>query len=309
MNLTTAIEIYGYGTHEGVLKEWDTRGRGRAAIPGGEVGARYHHEGDFWDTSPGSRANPIDCGNNLKRAAKLIFEGKHVRLNQPDQVTTLIAIMKKDAAIFHSEGKPIPNFNIADISIKNRNLFAMDNIGIPRVNMPQLAGWVDPGSPASKRLPEGASPTDEVDMAPEFIQELQNSGVGVHEETVQASHLRSTQQELDGYKAASIAERMEAGTLSKAPIFVTRDNYILDGHHRWAGAIVEDAKNNRFGDLSMQVYKLDIDIGTALTRALDFQHRWGISKAKLSTAPKEEWLPGVQSMSIAAAMKLYCGEE
>ena len=33
MNLAATISVYGYGTSEGVVKEWDTRGRGRKAPP------------------------------------------------------------------------------------------------------------------------------------------------------------------------------------------------------------------------------------------------------------------------------------
>lgn len=45
MNLASTLSVYGYGTHEGVEKEWDTRGRGRKTAPVVEKGGNevfYH---------------------------------------------------------------------------------------------------------------------------------------------------------------------------------------------------------------------------------------------------------------------------
>lgn len=303
MNLAATISLYAYGTSEGVRKEWDTRGR-RPVFPGGEEAAEFHNEAEWLDKSPGSRSNPIDVGDNIKRAAKLIAENKHVTINQPNEVVTLIDKIKKDAAIFHDEGKPLPDWNLADISIKGKNLFARDNVGIPRVDMPQLAGRVDPGSPAAALLPKDAGPLAEVDLAPQFIKELQDAGIGVKELSIPASQLRSTQEQLDGMKVAGIAGAIAAGKIPPSPIFVTRDNYIIDGHHRWAAQIVLDAKNNREGDIQMPVHQLNIDIGTALTLATAFQKRWGISKTKVSGGNKEEWLPDeVQAYGTSEGVK------
>jgi hypothetical protein len=80
---------------------------------------------------------------------------------------------------------------------------------------------------------------------------------------------------------------MEAGQVRKTRVTITRDNYVLDGHHRWAATIVQDAKDNKIGDLQIEVVVMDLDIGTALSRSRDFQKRMGISSA---TMKKREYV-------------------
>jgi hypothetical protein len=74
--------------------------------------------------------------------------------------------------------------------------------------------------------------------------------------------------ELDGPKVVGIAGAMEAGKVPEAPIFVTRDGYIIDGHHRWAANVVRDLRDGQIGNeadnIQMPVRELDMDIGAAL---------------------------------------------
>jgi predicted ABC-type ATPase len=51
MNLASAIELYGYGTSEGVTRAWDTRGRGRALRSGESTEDHYRNkETKLWDS-------------------------------------------------------------------------------------------------------------------------------------------------------------------------------------------------------------------------------------------------------------------
>jgi hypothetical protein len=256
---------------------WTSDGSSGGSSEGeGSYAASYHNEADFQSTEPGSRSNPIACGDDIGKAQQLISEGKHVTLNQPDQIASLVEKMKTEGDAAKAAGKPVPNWNIADVSVPGTNLFAQENLGIPRVNMPQFSGLAEPGSRAAALLPKGADiKTAQIDVSSQFIKSLEDEGIKSTDETVLASHLRATQGELDGWKVGSIAARIQAGQLPEAPIFVTKDNYILDGHHRWAAIIVNDVRS-KFGTTTMPVHRLNIDIGTALTKSMDFQKEWGI---------------------------------
>lgn len=224
----------------------------------------------------GSRTNPVDCGDDIEKAAKLISQGKHVSLNQPDEVSTLVEKIRTEAQEAIAKGENPPTWNIADISIKGTNLFAVDNLEIPRIEMPQFAGTVVPGSKAAALLPDNAPRTAEVDLTTEFLTEMHEQGIKSEDVSVLASHLRATQNELDGAKVGGIAHAMDEGKVREAAIVVTRDNYILDGHHRWAANIVRASKANSLDTLRMPVHRLDMDIGTALTKAKDFTKSWGL---------------------------------
>jgi hypothetical protein len=226
---------------------------------------------------PGSRSNPIACGKDLEKAQRLIGEGKHVTLDQPDEIATLVEKMKAEGDAAKAAGKTVPNWNLAAVSVPGTNLFAQDNLGIPRVDMPQLSGSPAPGSLAAALLPKSADlKTAYVDLAPQFIRSLEDEGITSTDETVLASHLRASQGELDGWKVSGMAASLQSGKLTEAPIFVTKDNYVLDGHHRWAATIVNDVRS-KYGTTTMPVHRLNVDIGTALTKAVDFQNKWGIA--------------------------------
>ena len=59
-------------------------------------------------------------------------------------------------------------------------------------------------------------------------------------------------------------------------IYVTRDGYVVDGHHRWAAKMALDLEDGKLGDVSMGVKVIDADIGYALDLAIGFTKMAGI---------------------------------
>jgi hypothetical protein len=53
-------------------------------------------------------------------------------------------------------------------------------------------------------------------------------------------------------------------------LIVSRDNYILDGHHHWAAQIGVDAKDNKLGDIKTKIIRVDIGIIDLLKAAEQF---------------------------------------
>lgn len=65
---------------------------------------------------------------------------------------------------------------------------------------------------------------------------LKANGVHLKKETVKADTLKATQRNFNQDKILGMAAKYH--TLSKAkPILVSADNYVIDGHHRWLGAL------------------------------------------------------------------------
>ena len=82
--------------------------------------------------------------------------------------------------------------------------------------------------------------------------------------------------QLDGPKVAGMSGAMREGKIPDAPIFVTKDGYILDGHHRWAAKVAMDLDDGKTGDINMPVDVIDIEIGEAIDLANAFTKKMGI---------------------------------
>lgn len=115
------------------------------------------------------------------------------------------------------------------------------NLGIERKDMPQLKDDVIPG----------------------FLKSFQDQGVSVTKGTMKVGQLKATQKEINAEKVTGMAAAKRRGEYDpgKAPIIVSKDGYVLDGHHRWAAMLHDDPGNE------MRVYKVDTDIKTLLKAA------------------------------------------
>lgn len=115
------------------------------------------------------------------------------------------------------------------------------NLGIERKDMPQLPDDVIPG----------------------FLQEFQDKGISVTKGTMKVGQLKATQKEINADKVQGMAQAKREGKYDpgKQPIIVSKDGYVLDGHHRWAAMLHDDPSNE------MRVYKVDTDIRTLLKAA------------------------------------------
>jgi 8-oxo-dGTP pyrophosphatase MutT (NUDIX family) len=225
----------------------------------------------------GTPADPIDVEGNIDRAVRLLAEHKSVRLNQPDEVTLITAKISQLADDYKKRGGHLPTIDFGNLTIRGTNLFTAETQGIPRIKMPQLGGIADkPGTPAAYQFGVGHY----ADMVDDFKKKLHDDGIPTHDETVPANHLRATQDQIDGGKVASLARAWQSGNafvrgMMSEPIWVTRDNYVIDGHHRWAAAMVLDAAAGNLA-APIEVRKIDMDIGAAIPYANQFAADMGL---------------------------------
>lgn len=131
------------------------------------------------------------------------------------------------------------------------------NLGIPRSEMPQLPD----------------------DVIPKFLQQYQARGIKVTKQTRKVGELKATQREINADKAQGMAAAYKEGSYdpSKKPIIVSKDGYVLDGHHRWASMLLLDPGN------TMRTYQVDVPIQQLLKDANGFE---GVSQADFS-APSD----------------------
>lgn len=186
--------------------------------------------------------------NNVEDAARALYEGREVVLAQPRQVSTLIEHLGRVSAQMVKMGGKAPVFDLCKVSVEGTNLFCAESKGIPRVKMPQF----------------------DREKTKEFRKMLLKKGYRIDKLEERASYLKATQDQLNGAKVALNAKRIESGDKKLPRLVVSRDNYILDGHHKWAAVLGLDAKNGRLGDKKMKIARVDIDIITLLKEAEEF---------------------------------------
>lgn len=218
-------------------------------------------------------------------AARLVHEGKVVEVPRTKDVVTLIERLGYLAQQAKEAGKEAKTFDLCQISVADTNMFCAESLrsaefpeGVPRIKMPQLGGQPVPGSEADK-LPRNPWDKTEVDGSEAFRKYLTGElKLGVTSEKIEASALKASQAELIGPKVAKMMNDASFDP-AKNPIFISRDNYVIDGHHRWAAVAGRDAQDNKFGDIKMNAFRIDAPISEVLHIANKWSEKFGIKPA------------------------------
>lgn len=218
-----------------------------------------------------------DKSEKARSALNRLKSGKKVTVSEENLEGFLARLQ---AAIKESEktSGSTPNVNLCQITVPGTNLFCGENKGVPRNQMPQLGGKPRKGSEAAKlpkiTWPDGTG-SGEVDGTQQFISHLKDSGIKVSSDAVLASSLKASQNELVGAKVVGIKNNPDFDP-GAGEIFVSRDGYVIDGHHRWAAQVARDYKDGDGDDLNMNVKVVDMDIMDVLKEANSWADEFGI---------------------------------
>ena len=224
-------------------------------------GGKGKHPGPGY--SPGARVDSkgVIQTSNVYDAQRALFEDRKVELKQVKQISTLIKRLGETAKEMAEHGETAPTFNLCNVSVKGTNLFCADQIGIPRVEMPVIK--------ASKTK--------------DFIKYLKKQGYKVENDKEEARNLRATQSEISGEKvAASMARIKEEGFYKR--LVVSKDDYILDGHHTWAGQLAVDAEDGNLKNDGREVKIARVNI--SITKLVAEAEKWTGGKGKKPATEK-----------------------
>jgi len=194
------------------------------------------------------------------------------------KISAKIDELAKLGAEAKAKGEKAPNYNLCKVTIPGTNLYCEGNKGIDRADMPQFKGTPRPGSPADK-LPKDEN--GEADTEEFFKKMLNDKGIKVSEPAaVPADRLKATQSELVGVKVAGMSKVLDnpdhpAYKKITAPIYVSNDGYVLDGHHRWAAVVAHNAANPD-KQIDMNVRVIDQPIKPLVKTSNDFAEHIGI---------------------------------
>ena len=122
-------------------------------------------------------------------------------------------------------------------------------LGISRKAMPQLRG----------------------DSVSEFLKSLKGDGVEYKKLKMDPEKLKPTQKHID-------SEKVEAfkGDVKDKHVVVARSGHILDGHHRWAKAMIDDSK--------LKVIQVDMPIRKLVSEAKEFNKAAAMEKIAVITS-------------------------
>jgi len=273
---------------------------GRFGSGDGVVSEKDAAEGNFKGQGD-TEDSPLKT-SNVNVAAAALGAGKFIQLDQKQSVGTLLDKLATIANEAKAAGKDAPNYNLCQCQVADSNIFCAGNKGIGRDLMPQLKGVPVPGSPADS-LPKDKN--GDVDLTAGFIAHLADLGITSHPDTVAVDLLHSTQNELVGTKVAGIMKAGEAGKLTEqAPYIVSMDNYLLDGHHRWAAQVgqqYDPAVPNQ--TISADVTRVHSDIGTIVGLAHAYALAQGVppkdATASARAAARRAWVASVRATTAA----------
>ena len=193
-------------------------------------------------------------------------------------ISTKIDDLAKMADEAKAKGEKAPNYNLCKVTVPGTNLYCDNNLGIPREQMPQFKGKPQPDSPADK-MPKDKN--GEVDTEEVFKQMLANKGIKTADTEVPSDSLKASQSELVGAKVAGMTKALEEDPLNKgitAPIYVSRDGYVIDGHHRWAAVTSKAIKDGK--PANMKVHVIDMDAKDIIPMANKFAEDIGVAAKK-----------------------------
>lgn len=186
----------------------------------------------------GTVEKPFDT-DDARTAAILLAEGQYkIKLDQPEEVSVLmeeLAVLAKRAS---DAGREDTLYDLCSVIYNGRSLFCANALetGFARIKMPQLStARPTVGSMAADKL---RTEKGYVDLSEEFIEELKRLGIETSQETISADLLRPSQIALNGGRVAQIRKQIEENREASARrIWISEDNYIIDGHHYWAALV------------------------------------------------------------------------
>ena len=225
---------------------------------------------------------PSDVTKEMPKADSAAFSGQSdidkLTKQERKEISMKIDELNKLTQDAIEKGDKAPNYNLCQVTVPGTNLYCDNNLGIPREDMPQFKGKPQPGTPAAD-MP--VDKNGEVDTEPLFKKMLADKGIKVLDTEIPSDSLKATQSELVGSKVAGMTKALEKDPnhpAITAPIYVSRDGYVVDGHHRWAAVTSAAIKAGKPTDMKVRV--IDMDAKDIIPMANKFAEEQGVAAKK-----------------------------
>lgn len=157
--------------------------------------------------------------------------------------------------LFNGLSKLTTHPDITELKVKGTMLFGDEGLGVARKDMPQI--------PAEAR--------------PKFLKDIDAQP---KEEEIDPRELRPIQKEISGSRAGAIYNKYkENGEVpDQERILVSKDGYVIDGHHTWAASVALAFDND---GAKLPIYRINLTAKEALGVANDWADENGYSRQAL----------------------------
>jgi hypothetical protein len=201
-----------------------------------------------------TKAVPSIDAASLSRGQKITIEGKQLGNLTVNMVDTGL------------------DGDLRNVSIPGYALFDGANMGLRREQMPQV--------------PSRAKP--------QFLSEMRLKGVRVAAQSVDPRTLKPSQTDVSAALTGKVLKMMRDGSFHDSPagrILVSKDGFVIDGHHRWAAASAYafDVPGAR-----LPIIRVDLNAADLISAAREFGAREGIKTLGFGETLKKaaRWLFG-----------------
>lgn len=184
-----------------------------------------------------------DASGTLEQRAEKLANGERIQVSQ-----------KEAKQIMEIMSRRQDNPDLTNMHVEDTQLYDEDNLGIPRNKMPQVPS----------------------DTKATFIGEMEKRGARVQRGVADPSKLHPIQAEMSASKVGLIMKSLrEKGvkTDDGGRIIISKDNYVIDGHHRWAAAAMLTFENP---GLKLPVIKVDMNHKDLIDATLAWNEATGI---------------------------------
>jgi LAGLIDADG DNA endonuclease family/Zeta toxin len=221
------------------------------APAGSSEGGQWTSDGGSSSPSATDRASlkgPYTQVKTATEAIKALAEGKYVQL-PPEQVGVMLDRMAAQSQEAEKLGQKAPLYDLCHVSVPDTSLFCAGGLGVPRAEMPQI------------------------EHPKQFEAYLKEWGATTKDVSVRADHLKATQNQLDGAKVGGMMAKARENGLDVKRIFISSDNFVLDGHHRWAAMVGLEYDGNK--PIKMDATRVNLPITVLLKLSQDYMQETG----------------------------------
>ena len=194
-----------------------------------------------------------DASGSLEERAEKLANGERIQVTKKE-AKKIMKIMAK------REDDP----DLTNMHIEDTLLYDEDNLGIPRNKMPQV-------------------PSDTKAI---FVTEMEKRGARVQRGVADPSKLHPIQKEMSASKVGLIMKKLrEKGmkTDDGGRIIISKDNYVIDGHHRWAAAAMLSFEDS---SIKLPVIRVDMNHKDLIAATLAWNDATGIKPVGMGESNK-----------------------